>query len=107
MTTEEYNRVRHKSGWSDRILQYIDSEEAAQIYIRAGLKEAIVGGRPALILGALGYLILPLDLIVDVIPVFGFTDDIAPLTLAYKALQVSVTPEIEAKAQAKIDELFS
>ena len=49
MTTEEYNRVRHKSGWSDRILQYIDSEEEAQIYIRAGLKEAIVGGRPALI----------------------------------------------------------
>ena len=49
MTTEEYNRVRHKSGWSDRILQHIDSEEEAQIYIRAGLKEAIVGGRPALI----------------------------------------------------------
>ena len=49
MTTEEYNRVRHKSGWSDRILQYIDTEEEAQIYIRAGLKEAIVGGRPALI----------------------------------------------------------
>ena len=107
MTTEEYNKVRHKSGWSDRILQYIDSEEEAQIYIRAGLKEAIVGGRPALILGALGYFILPLDLIADVIPVFGFTDDIAPLTLAYKALQVSVTPEIDAKAQAKVDELFS
>ena len=49
MTTEEYNRVRHKSGWSDRILQYIDSEDEAQIYIRAGLKEAIVGARPALI----------------------------------------------------------
>ena len=49
MTTEEYNRVRHKSGWSDRILKYIDSEDEAQIYIRAGLKEAIVGGRPALI----------------------------------------------------------
>ena len=49
MTTEEYNKVRHKSGWSDRILQYIDSVEEAQIYIRAGLKEAVVGGRPALI----------------------------------------------------------
>lgn len=47
----------------------------------------------ALILGALGYFILPLDLIPDVIP-----------ALAYKAVQASVTPEIEAKAQAKIDE---
>lgn len=49
MTTEEYNLVRLKSGWSDRILKYIDSVEEAQIYIRAGLKEALVGGRPALV----------------------------------------------------------
>lgn len=106
MTTEEYNRVRHKSGWSDRILQYIDSEEEAQIYIWAGLKESILGGRPALILGALGYFIHPLYLIPDVIPVLGFTDDIAALTLVYKAIKASVTPEIEAKAQAKVDEWF-
>ena len=49
MTTDEYNLVRIKSGWSDRILKDIDSVEEAQIYIRAGLKEAVVGGRPALI----------------------------------------------------------
>ena len=61
----------------------------------------------ALILGALGYFILPLDLIPDVIPALGFTDDAAALALAYKAVQASVTPEIEAKAQAKVDEWFS
>lgn len=60
----------------------------------------------ALILGALGYFILPIDLIPDVIPALGFTDDAAALALAYKAVQASVTPEIEAKAQAKIDEWF-
>lgn len=49
MTPEELNLVRIKSGWSDRILKYIDSVEEAQIYIRAGLKEALVGGRPALV----------------------------------------------------------
>ena len=61
----------------------------------------------ALILGALGYFILPLDLIPDVIPALGFTDDAAALALAYKAVKASVTPEIEAKAQAKVDEWFS
>ena len=60
----------------------------------------------ALILGALGYFILPIDLIPDVIPALGFTDDAAALALAYKAVEASVTPEIEAKAQAKIDEWF-
>ena len=43
----------------------------------------------------------------DVIPALGFTDDAAALALAYKAVQASVTPEIEAKAQAKVDEWFS
>lgn len=61
----------------------------------------------ALILGALGYFILPIDLIPDMIPALGFTDDAAALALAYKAVKASVTPEIEAKAQAKVDEWFS
>ena len=60
----------------------------------------------ALIIGTLGYFILPLDLIPDMIPALGFTDDAAALALAYKAVQASVTPEIEAKAQAKVDEWF-
>ena len=61
----------------------------------------------ALILGALGYFILPLDLIPDVIPALGFTDDAAALGIAYKAIQASVSPDIEAKAQDKVDEWFS
>ena len=53
-----------------------------------------------MILGAMGYFILPLDLI----PALGFTDDIAALTLAYKAIQSSITPEIKALAEAKVKE---
>ena len=58
----------------------------------------------ALILGALGYFILTLDLIPDVIPALGFTDAAAALALAYKAVHAPVTPEIAANAQAPIDE---
>lgn len=57
-----------------------------------------------IILGALGYFILPLDMIPDLIPALGFTDDIAALTLAYKAIQSSITPEIKARAEAKVKE---
>ena len=55
---------------------------------------------------ALGYLILPLDLIPDTIPVIGFTDDLTALTTAYEIVKSSITPEIEARAKAKADELF-
>lgn len=61
----------------------------------------------ALIIGALGYFILPIDLIPDVIPVLGFTDDLGALTIAYNSIKNNITPEIEAKAQAKVDEWFA
>lgn len=67
----------------------------------------VSGSNKALIIGALGYFILPIDLIPDVIPVLGFTDDVAALTLAYNAIKASVTPEIEAKAKAKLEEWFN
>lgn len=59
-----------------------------------------------IIIGALGYLILPVDLIPDFIPILGFTDDAAALAAALKTINSSITPEIEAKAKAKADELF-
>ncbi len=60
----------------------------------------------AIIIGALGYLILPIDLIPDFIVGLGFTDDAAALTAAYMAVKSSITPEIEAQAKAKADELL-
>ncbi len=58
------------------------------------------------ILGALGYLILPLDLIPDWIPVAGFTDDLAALTWAVYMVIKCITPEVKAQAAAKCHEWF-
>lgn len=60
----------------------------------------------ALIIGALGYFILPVDLIPDFIPLLGFTDDLSALVLAYQAVKTSVTPEITAQADAKLKSWF-
>lgn len=59
-----------------------------------------------LIIGALGYLILPIDLIPDFIPVAGFTDDAAALAAVLAMVKDNVNADIEAQAQAKINELF-
>jgi uncharacterized membrane protein YkvA (DUF1232 family) len=58
------------------------------------------------IIGALGYFILPLDLVPDFIPVAGYADDTAALWAVVKECQAYITPEIEALAEAKLDDLF-
>ena len=59
-----------------------------------------------LICGALGYFILPLDLIPDAIPVVGFSDDLAALVAVYVAMKRNVTPEMEAMAREKLAKWF-
>ena len=58
------------------------------------------------ILGALGYFILPFDLIPDAIPVAGFADDLAALTWALYAVSKNITPEIKAQAKMKLRDWF-
>ena len=56
--------------------------------------------------GALGYFILPIDLIPDFIPAVGYSDDVAALAFALHAVWKNVTPEIKEQAQRKLREWF-
>jgi len=60
----------------------------------------------AIILGALGYLILPTDLIPDFIPFTGFSDDLVALTLAVVKVMKNITPEVKTLAEQKVREIF-
>lgn len=61
----------------------------------------------AYIIGALGYFILPFDLIPEaVLSVVGFTDDIAVMAMVLRMVKESITPEIEAQADRKVSELL-
>lgn len=56
--------------------------------------------------GALGYFILPTDLIFDFIPIAGYTDDLAALLYALHAVAKNLTPEIKAQAKCKLAQWF-
>lgn len=60
----------------------------------------------AYIIGALGYFVLPIDLLPDFIVGLGYTDDLAVVGLLLKHLHDSITPEIEERADMKINELL-
>jgi len=60
----------------------------------------------AMIYGALGYFILPLDLIPDAVPGLGYTDDFAAISALLKLTWDNISDETIDKARAKIRDWF-
>ena len=60
----------------------------------------------ALIIGALGYMISPLDVIPNAIPIVGLTDDLAVLLYVLKKVWGDVAPEIQEKAKQRLSKWF-
>ncbi len=54
-------------------------------------------------LAALTYLIMPLDLVPDLIPVAGFSDDLVALTAVISLWQRHLTPAIRNRARLRLD----
>ncbi len=52
-----------------------------------------------ILLGALGYFVLPFDTIPDFLIAFGFSDDVAVLTMAITAVRGYITPAHRKAAQ--------
>ena len=60
----------------------------------------------AIIAGALGYFILPLDVLPDFLPFAGLADDWAALIAAVSYVFTSITRENKDKAREKLRSLF-
>lgn len=60
----------------------------------------------ALIVGALGYLISPLDAVPDAIPIAGLGDDLAVLIFVVKKVWGNVSEDIRNKAHSKLSKWF-
>ena len=59
-----------------------------------------------MIIGALGYMISPLDVIPDAIPIAGLTDDLAVLLFVLKKVWTDIDPEIQQKAKERLSKWF-
>jgi uncharacterized membrane protein YkvA (DUF1232 family) len=60
----------------------------------------------AMIIGALGYLISPIDVMPDAIPIVGLTDDLGVLIYVLKMVWTDVDPSIKEQARKKLDQWF-
>lgn len=60
----------------------------------------------AVIAGALGYLILPTDMVPDFLPAMGMADDWGALLAAVMYVLTAITPEIKEKAKQQLENWF-
>ena len=57
------------------------------------------------LLAALGYFVLPLDALPDILPLLGFTDDAAVIAAALTAVATAIKPEHREEARRTMDAL--
>jgi len=60
----------------------------------------------AVILGALGYFILPLDGIPDLAPLVGFSDDLGAMLGAMATISAHIDEDVRARAKTKLCDWF-
>ena len=60
----------------------------------------------AMIIGALGYLISPVDVVPDAIPIAGLADDLGVLVFVLKKVWTDIDPDIQVKARQRLTKWF-
>lgn len=109
--TSTFTDAYSETGFWDKLKGY--AREAGRDLVEKALQlyylwedDAVPATSKAVILGALGYFIMPLDVIPDVLPGVGFTDDLAAVAAALALLNQYITDDIRAKVTAKAKEWF-
>ena len=106
--------------YANKFSQSEFAEKIARIAKRAGAKlvyaalilyytlqsDKVSKSDKAIIIGALGYMISPLDVIPDAIPIAGLTDDLAVLLYVLKKVWIGIDPEIVEQAKSKLSRWF-
>ena len=95
---EKIQRIAKRSGvklvYAALILYYILESD------RVSVKDKVI------IIGALGYLISPMDIMPDAIPIAVLSDDIAVLIYVLKKIWGEVSDDVKEKSKAKLKAWF-
>lgn len=108
---EQYEKHYSEEGFWDKLKNFAVKAggkviySALKLYYAAQRKET-PGWAKSTIFGSLGYLILPIDLIPDTIPVAGFIDDSGLLMAALLVVASYINDENKEQAKQKMRDWF-
>lgn len=98
--TEQEKRVRSSFfGTVRRALRHVPFMEDVVASYHCALDPETPASTKGVLLAALAYFVLPIDVIPDFIVGLGFTDDAAVLWAAFRAVQGNIKPEHYARAR--------
>ena len=108
---QKYEQHYSDANFLDKVKQYGKLIGINALYKAVQLwfvmqKPDVPAGTKAVIMGALGYLIAPLDFLPDLVPVLGYTDDLVAITFALIKVQGYVDEEVERKSKNLLAKLF-
>lgn len=109
--SKEYSKEYSESSLFDKILKVakkagINVIYAALILFYTLQKATTPGWAKTAIIGALGYFISPLDVIPDLTPIAGYSDDLGVLALALATVAMFIDDEVKNKAKDKLRDWF-
>ena len=108
---EEYAENYSETSFFDKVTGTIKKAGISLIY--KALQLFYVAQRPdcpmrikAAVYAPLGYFISPVDVIPDITPFLGYTDDAAVIALALAVAQLYINDDVKRKAREKLVSLF-
>ena len=108
---QKYEQHYNDSSFLDKVTKYGKLIGITALYKSVQLwfvlqKPDVPARTKAVIMGALGYLIAPLDFLPDLLPVLGYTDDIVVITFALIKVQGYIDEEVERKSKKLLTKIF-
>jgi len=104
---DEATVLRHFWGKFGRLAAHIPFAEDLLTAYYCAFDRATPSHVRLALLGALAYFISPLDILPDLLPIVGLTDDAAVLAGVVRLVWGNIQPEHREAARAKIDQLRS
>lgn len=109
--SQEYSKAYSDDSFRGKVRQY--AKDAGEAVLEPALKMYYAlkdsdtpAWAKATIIGALGYFISPIDAIPDLLPVVGYTDDLAVLAGALAIVAMHVKEEHAEKARVTLRQWF-
>ena len=108
---QKYEQHYNDSSFLDKVTKYGKLIGINALYKAVQLwfvmqKPDVPAATKAVFMGALGYLIAPLDFLPDLMPVLGYTDDFVAITFALIKVQGYIDEEVERKSKNLLAKIF-